>query len=215
MTSTETIVWQGASYLRPLLVRIDSLEPWPDNPRKGDVDSVRESLRVLGQRKPIVVQGTTIVAGHHLVRAAAELDWTHVAAGDGEFEDEEHARKFLIADNRTSELGRTDDRLLAAQLDALRSYEGVGYTDTDREELAERLASLRQPTGPPQFGESEEVPSLDSRSPTTGLFEVPLLLDVESRRDFANLVGMLKREWSLDDTTAVVLRAVREAAQRT
>lgn len=37
----------------------------------------------------------------------------------------------------------------------------------------------------------------------------------DDRRDYARLVGMLKREWGVEDTGEVVLRALREAAQRT
>lgn len=37
----------------------------------------------------------------------------------------------------------------------------------------------------------------------------------DDRRDYARLVGMLKREWGVEETGDVVLRALREAAQRT
>jgi hypothetical protein len=36
----------------------------------------------------------------------------------------------------------------------------------------------------------------------------------EERRDFARLVGMLRREWDDESVERVVLRALREAAER-
>lgn len=218
MTEQDAPVWSGPPALRPFLVPLDALEPFPGNPRKGDVAKLRESLRRFGQVLPALADPTLgpeglrrLVARHHLAEAARAEGWTHVAVVENEFASEDEARAFLVADNRLGQLGGYDDDLLAAQLDAIRDLKGTGYTEEDRADLASRLAAIRQPV----FPESEEVPSLDSRSSTTGLFEVPLHLDADTRRDFANLVGMLRREWSLEDTTSVVLRALREAAART
>jgi hypothetical protein len=142
-------VWRGTSGLRRSLVSIDSLESWSDgkkrgsNPRRGDIKAVAESLEGNGQKKPVVVWGNVIVAGHHLVLAATELGWTHIAVLDGDFADEEEARRFLVADNRTSELGYTDDELLEAQLARLRDLRGTAYTPDDLSDLQQRLATLR------------------------------------------------------------------------
>lgn len=212
MASETAPVWRGSKSLRRSIVEISSLEPFPGNPRVGDVESIRASIARFGQVRPILVDGARIVAGHHFVLAATEEGWTHVAVTRNEFESEEEARAYLVADNRLGDLGGYDDVALSEQLAALRDLEGTGYTEQDRSDLAVRLAAIRQPV----FAPSDEAPpALDERSGTTGLFEVPLFLDRESRKDFANLLGMLKREWSLDETTAVVLRSLREAAART
>lgn len=151
MSVTTEPVWRGAEYLRPALVAIDSLEPWPDNPRRGDVNEVLRSLKRFGQVRPILVQGARIVAGHHLVLAALELGWTHIAAGDHDFGgDVDEARAYLLADNRLSELGHTDAALLQVQLEALRSHEGIGYSAKDRADLNARLAALRTPDAEPE-----------------------------------------------------------------
>ena len=54
---------------------IDTLLPFPNNPRRGNVKKLRESLEANGQYKPIVVQASTryILAGNHLWQAAKEL----------------------------------------------------------------------------------------------------------------------------------------------
>lgn len=75
-----------------------------------------ESRRRFGQRKPIVLQASTgyVVAGNHLVQAARALHWTEVAANVQEMDDAE-ATAFMLADNRTSDLGGYDDALLATR----------------------------------------------------------------------------------------------------
>ena len=192
-------------------MEVASLEPFPDNPNRGDLEAVRASFDRFGQVHPIVVDGARIVAGHTRVEVALEKEWTHIAAVPNDFGSEEEQRAFLLADNRTSELGRIDDELLSTQLAALRDLRGTGYTAEDAADLEARLAELRAPSFPPS---DEPPPALDSRSPTTGLFEVPLLLGKEERADFARLVRVLEREWNVEGVAAVVVRAVREAAMR-
>jgi ParB-like chromosome segregation protein Spo0J len=192
-------VWRGAPALRPFLVEIDRLEPFPGNPRRGDVGEVAASLDRFGQVRAILVDGSRIVAGHHVVEAARSLGWTHVAATANDFGGEEEARAYLLADNHLGELGGYDDALLAAQLDALRGYEGTGYTVEDAERLRARLAGVREPAAPaPARPETVEVG-----------FASP-----EARAAFLRLAGVLEREWGLGRDDAVA-RAVLEAAERT
>jgi len=63
-------------------------------------------------------------------------------------DDEEKARAFLIADNRTAELGYTDDSLLLAQLEALDDRVGTGYDDDDLDELRATVAALHHLDNP-------------------------------------------------------------------
>lgn len=88
------------------------------------------------------MRGNRIVAGHHIVLAAKALGWTHIAITESELESEDEARAFLIADNRTAELGYTDDSLLLAQLEALQDRDGTGYSDDDLGELRGLVAAL-------------------------------------------------------------------------
>lgn len=152
------IVWKGPEELRPFLVPIGDLEPWPGNPRRGDVPEIAKSLKRFGQTKPIVIDrmingpgnASRIVAGHHVVLGALEPleekpPWTHVAAVANEFGSEDEARAFLLADNRTAELGTIVDVDLDAQLQALRSsLVGTGYTEQYRRSLSARLERIRR-----------------------------------------------------------------------
>lgn len=161
MSATETIVWEGAEALRPFLVQIDEFEPFPGNPRRGDVNAVRASLRRFGQVRPILVDGERIVAGHHVRLGAKEEGWTHVAAIPNDFKSEDEARAYLVADNRISELGTNDRELLLAQLDTIREStdDGLVGTGYDQSAYDDIRASVEQDnTEEPPPDEAPPVP---------------------------------------------------------
>jgi hypothetical protein len=155
------VVWTGAKALRKFLVPIADLEPFPGNPRRGDVQMLRSSLRRFGQTKPILVDASTgrrIVAHHHVVLAATEEGWTHVAAIPNEFRDEEEARAYMLTDNRASDLGTYDLEDLYGQLRKVQEGAGLaatGYDDRDLEVMHRDLEAYRRaampPEAPPQF----------------------------------------------------------------
>lgn len=154
MMATKTeVVWEGAEALRPFLVPIDTLEPFPGNPRRGDVEAVRESLRANGgQLIPILVDGPRIVAGHARTEAALAEGYTHIAAIPHAFEDENQARRFLLADNGTHDRGGYDPQALLDQLKALQavaSLDGSGYADTHVSALERDLARAAGAATPP------------------------------------------------------------------
>jgi len=83
-------VWEGNETLRRTLVPAGDLRPHPRNPRRGNVDAVAGSLERFGQQRPILaLPDGTIVAGHHVVQAAAALGWTHVAVVRSDLTDAE------------------------------------------------------------------------------------------------------------------------------
>jgi len=65
-----------------VVVPIDSIRPHPRNPNKGSVEVIRESLRIHGQYRTIVVQRSTgfVLAGNTTWRAAKEEGWTGAPA---------------------------------------------------------------------------------------------------------------------------------------
>ncbi len=130
--------------LLSLAVPIDSVTLHPRNPREGDVGAIVESLRRFGQLKPIVVQASTrfVVAGNHLLRAARELGWTEVAANVSDLDDRQ-ARAFMVADNRTQELGTYDQDalgLLLRELAIADDLEGTGYDGDDVDAMFREFA---------------------------------------------------------------------------
>jgi hypothetical protein len=103
-------------------VAIADLQPDPENARvhsERNISAIAKSLSAFGQRKPIVIAGTTIVAGNGTVEAAKRLGWTEITAVDYPADRISEARAYAIADNRTGELSLWDNRRLKAQLDTL------------------------------------------------------------------------------------------------
>lgn len=155
MTPTTKPVWDGAKSLRRFLVPVEDLEPFPGNPRRGDVESLRVSLRRFGQVLPVLADPALgesgkqrIVARHHLVLAAAEEGWTHVAVIPHEFRDEDEARAYLLADNKIADLGTYDLDELVGHLRVLQEIDdgfvGTGYSNGDLDDLLAEQIRLQQ-----------------------------------------------------------------------
>jgi DNA modification methylase len=114
---------------------IGSLRSHPRNYRRHperQLAVLRDSLRIHGQQKPVVITSDgTILAGHALVEAAKAEGWSQIAVHvyDGPYPD-----AFLILDNRANELAENDaeallDLLREAQQDDL--LPAVGYLEQD------------------------------------------------------------------------------------
>ena len=104
------------SSIEHLAVPLEQLVLLPGNPRIGNIEAIAASYAEFGQVRPIVVRpnddGTsTIIAGNHQFQAAQRLGWTHIAVVPMDADDV-RAMAFAVADNRTNELGHTDDGLL-------------------------------------------------------------------------------------------------------
>jgi len=102
--------------LAGLAVSIDLLRPMEKNPRIGNVESIVASYREFGQVKPIVVMPAgdgkySVIAGNHQLIAAKKLGWKKIAAIVYDV-DESRGHAFALADNRTTELGNTDQQVV-------------------------------------------------------------------------------------------------------
>ena len=107
--------------LRLETVSISSLSLDPSNARKHDAKnlaSIAGSLKLFGQRKPIVVSGANVVvAGNGTLEAAKSLGWSEISVvripNDWTAE---QVKAYALADNRTAELAEWDAKVLADQL---------------------------------------------------------------------------------------------------
>jgi len=205
-------VWEGAAGLRRSLVPIETLEPFVGNPRVGDVAVLRESLRRFGQVRPVLVDGTQLVAGHHLVRAASEEGWTHVAVSQHTFRDEDERRAYVLTDNRSSDLGSYDEQLLVEQLRALAEMDdGLAGTGYDSGDLDALLASLRElDVAPPVIG--ADGGQREHRDPS--IREVVLLFNPEQFAQIEVWLGIVARESGTEGTSETVFQGMRIAAQQ-
>ena len=122
----------GNTPLSAFVVEINSVKPHPDNPRRGDVALIAESLTAHGQYRPIVVNKSDnlILCGSHTHAAAKRLKWTHISAVIVDV-DEEHARRIMLADNRTSDLASYDTVGLLESLGSLPTLDGTGFEASD------------------------------------------------------------------------------------
>lgn len=116
--------------------KIETLVQWKPNPRRGNVSVIAESLKANGQYKPVVVQKSSrkILTGNHLVKAAARLGWTTVECNVIDVDDET-AKRIVLADNRTSEVGGIDNKDLAELLGDVSDLTGTGYEPIDLAKL--------------------------------------------------------------------------------
>lgn len=122
-------------------VELSALRPHPKNARNGDTEAIAESLQANGQFRAIVcAKDGTILAGNHTYSAALELGWTHLDIHRLEIgPDSEEATRIMLADNRTSDLGRYDDGLLRNLLEELPTLDGTGYDEGDLDEVLQRI----------------------------------------------------------------------------
>ena len=193
-----------APSLRPLIVPLSSVELHPRNPRVGDVEAVAASLRRFGQQKPIVVQKSTgyVVAGNHLLRSALSLGWTEIAANVVELDDAK-ATAFMLADNRTADLGGYDDALLAAVLAeqaAAGNLEATGYN-------ADEVAALVAAAGLNEPRDVDACPDLPAPAEVYvrpgDLFELTchrlLVGDATREEDVRRLIGGLSIDLIVTD----------------
>ncbi|WP_328856879.1 ParB N-terminal domain-containing protein [Williamsia herbipolensis] len=120
---------------------VDALHPHPNNPNHGDIDTLSESLARFGQYRAIVVwhPSNTILAGHHVWRAAKLRGWETVRVELVDCDDDT-ATALMLADNRIAELGPgIDPGELLAVLNTDIDLAGTGYTDEDIDALIEKL----------------------------------------------------------------------------
>jgi DNA modification methylase len=122
---------------------IATLRPHPRNYRRHperQLTLLRESLRIHGQQKPVVITPDgTILAGHGLVEAAKAEGWRELAC---HVYDGPYPEAFLAIDNRASDLAEDDEAALAALLRDLDEAGNLGAAGYGEDDLAELLARL-------------------------------------------------------------------------
>jgi hypothetical protein len=121
-------------------VEVGSIKTHPNNAREGDIGAIITSIEKNGWFGTIVAQKSTryILAGNHRFMAAVQVGLTHVPVYWVDCDDQQ-ALRILIADNRTSDIGRWDEEALKDILVGLSSSDmllGSGY---DEEDLAKLL----------------------------------------------------------------------------
>jgi DNA modification methylase len=106
---------------------VTSLKPHPQNPRvhtDKQVHQIAQSIEAFGFNVPILVdERQNVVAGHGRLLAARKLGWSTVPVIKLSHLTESQYKAFLIADNRLTEHGQWNERLLGEQLKVLSELE--------------------------------------------------------------------------------------------
>lgn len=133
--------------LQSMAFPLEELQHLQDNPRKGNVEAIVASYREFGQVKPIVAKknedgSATIIAGNHQVMAAKQLGWDKIAVVFLDADDK-RAIAYALADNRTMELGHTDDDMLQKLLMEVSTeysdlWDGLGWDEFEMAAMDER-----------------------------------------------------------------------------
>ena len=176
--------------LKHLARPVGDLKLLPGNPRKGDVEAVKRSYERFGQRKPIVaLPDGTVIAGNHQLLAARALGWEEIAVVTSD-DDEQTAKAFALADNRTSDLGSYDSDALAELLadvavdpDLLLA---TGYKQSDLDDLLLAIEPLDIGDLADEWDGDAGLDSPDRKKAVTLLLEEQLAGEL---RDFIKLVG--------------------------
>ena len=133
-------------------ISITNLSLDPKNARKHsarNLEAIAASLEKFGQRKPIVVHRGVVLAGNGTLEAAKSLGWTEIDVAEVPDDwDNDTAKAYALADNRTAELAEWDESELAKQLLELQD------ADWDITELGFDIPALADI----ESGDEDEIP---------------------------------------------------------
>lgn len=168
--------------LTSLEVEIDTLHPYPGNPRQGDIELLKGSLERHGQYRPIVVNQPTmqVLAGNQTLTAAKELGWKRIAATYVDV-DEDQAKRIVLVDNRANDKAGYDELALADLLATFHGdLDGTGFEKPDLDRLLNSLQVGAEHGG-------------DGASQLSGI-EYRLMIRCESEQHQAELLERLQDE---------------------
>lgn len=122
-------------------VKTNAIKPHPQNPNRGDVEFIQESIQANGWYGVIVVQKSTmcILAGEHRWRAAKKEHALRVPVVLLDVDDRE-AMRIMLVDNESARKAHVDEEKVALVLDSLielgdEDLIGTGFTLDDLKKL--------------------------------------------------------------------------------
>lgn len=118
---------------------LSKMQPHPDNPNLGDVDSIVESIQENGVVDPILFNegNGKIIAGHHTRLALLKLGHKTGPTIVINVSEKRHL-KMMAALNETGRKAQYDYVKLNALLNKIGSTTGTGFTDMDAQEIRQR-----------------------------------------------------------------------------
>jgi hypothetical protein len=129
--------------------RVAALTPHPQNPNRGNVGAIAESIDANGFYGVVGYQRSTghIIFGNHRFEAAKQAGATEIPAIELDVDDE-RALRIMLVDNRSATFAENDNELLADILQHLSGTNmelaGTGFTPEYLDELLAQLGSISQ-----------------------------------------------------------------------
>lgn len=207
-------------------VEIERLTPHPNNPRRGDIAAIAASLERFGQVKPLIVQrwseqlqkGGIIVAGNHTYQAALRLKWPTVKILVKDMDDEE-AKGYLIADNRTADKATYDHqehyKVMAELSPEMREI--LGIDEDEMETLADQAGATVVEGAKGEAIRTQATPQDGSRGRiaadgVTRMRDIVLLMSQEDAQVFGQQISQLQNAYGTRTVVETVRRVIAEAA---
>ena len=204
-------------------VSVDDLEPHPQNPRRGDVNVIAQSLEANGQFRPLVISKDNVVlAGNHTLQAAMSLGWGEIDVVRLDLDsDSDQATRVMLADNRSSDLGTYDDTDLVQVLADLDDLLGTGYDFDDLADL-KHLTELRDITADSDDAQYsgtgleadgvvpyKGLSSLADQYADKAVRSVILAYDLDDFEEISNLMSKARKDLEVESNSEAVLTLLR------
>jgi ParB-like chromosome segregation protein Spo0J len=205
---------------------VDKLIPYARNARlhpQSQIDAIARSIRELGFNNPILVDGDSgILAGHGRLKAAIQIGMTQVPVIPLDHLSEAQRRAYVLVDNRTAEMARWDDGLLADEIARLEAefrmdFDGLGWS---AEELDDLKAALEEAIPVETLAAAAEAGAAQIRGAGAGANEPETDGEVRQDQSFNEFLEgyrnkatkALMLEYPLDEFAELVeiLRELRE-----
>jgi hypothetical protein len=217
---------------------VADLVPAVRNAKDHDQAALGASVREFGFIEPVVLDERTgrLLAGHGRVEHLTELQAQGaeppdgvVVGEDGRWQwlvvrgiasrDDAHADAMAIALNRVGERGGWRADVLSDVLDGLFGSDLAAATGWTADELDDLIAATGGGELADQGTDAEHAPYTPRGEPQTprevqGIREVGLMMAADLHREYLEHLAKLRRAWATDAAPAVVVRALREAAER-
>ena len=119
--------------------QLETLVPYAQNARTHGEEQIKvlaSSIERFGFNSPVLIDGAGgIIAGHGRVLAAKYLGLESVPVVRLDHLSPDEKRAYILADNKTAELGGWDDEILAMEIAALEEsltgFDGLGFTENE------------------------------------------------------------------------------------
>ena len=126
------------------------------------VGMIKTSLQEFGFQQPIVIdKDNVVVAGNALLKAALELGLEKVPCLRTDYLTEEQIQQYRIADNKTSEFAKWNEKKLRKELSYLESPQSLQYCFDDN--ILSMLGMNEKPKTPKPIVASKEDAALPSK----------------------------------------------------